>query len=230
MMSALSHAARWCVRHREPLSLVLVCIACVASTIAGTLTGGSIIAHGEMQYYYRGPAPLRYLDPSRLSLLRMRFVSLDAQTIRLAVSRFAGGSDICCGEGSADLTSWSQLPLFVARVGDSVGDIGYIRVRGPGYPSESEVDDSGMTIVGVNPWGGDYVLVVDTTSPNQFELRITEVDLEEARMLVKRSLVPGALEEPTIVDDGRLAEVRVVYPLAKRFSSPSDIGTLGQER
>lgn len=130
----------------------------------------------------------------------------DVATVRQAMKNFAGDDRICCGEGTADLTTWNQLRGFLS---------------GGLHDKAREAGAADTVLEDVNPWQGNYEFTVDDSEPYQFMIRITDVDNEVIETLV-RKLEDGAqrddqgnplVESPTDTSGSGKGDIQVTYPV-----------------
>lgn len=129
-----------------------------------------------------------------------REAMFDVRDIRVAVTRFAAGRPLCCGEGTANLKAWSQLQ-----------DV----LDGPLRDVVAATDGATSILPSANPWGGAYEFSVDPASPRRFEVRIA-LDNDGTPVVTRQfreRLHYGAIDEPIYADDGGREEIRVVFPL-----------------
>lgn len=173
---------------------LLVVLVSTTSTVAGMVLGPACLV------WAGAPVPFADYDASARGehFIKHSDSLWHVQTLRYGVARFVGERGICCGEGTANLETWSQLTDYLEAV-EFMG---------------SEDDFQGATLRGRNAWGGDFVLVVDPGVPRAFEIRINSIDVDSADALA-RGLTTGALRVQTVPgrDNERSADVRVVYGL-----------------
>ena len=120
----------------------------------------------------------------------------DVATIRQAMKNFAGVDALCCGDGTANLTNWFQLRGFLS---------GAVRDKAISQGTAS-------TLTAVNPWQGDYSFAVEAALPYQFEVTVTNVDLEMLDAL-SRKLEDGAESDPEVTQGEDTGTITVTYPL-----------------
>ena len=114
----------------------------------------------------------------------------DIATIQVGVKMTVFDDAICCGDDTADLTRWSQLEGFLSG-----------ELRDVAKNEESD------TLSGANPWGGDYVLIVNEARPRYYTLRITGIDASTVAML-EGKLAEGS---EAITSTGEV--IQVTYPI-----------------
>lgn len=161
------------------VTLAVTLVAFVAWLHASQIRGQEIVAESLLQSF---------------ASLEERLKSFE---IRLAVLRFAGSRPLCCGHGTADLTSWLQLR-------------GHFDEGSTLWGATAAADDAGTILAGANhPWSGDFELVVDPAVPRQFGLRITLTEDPDALL---SQFGNGALDA-TVIRDDKTATIQVAYEL-----------------
>lgn len=175
-------------RHRRRIGVTLIELAFVIAIIA-------ILVVAALAVYRAVSATLDVNEAVR-----------DVATVRQAMKNFAGDDRICCGEGTADLTSWNQLRGFLS---------------GALHDKAREAGAADTVLEDVNPWQGNYEFTVDDAAPYQFVITITDVDNEVIETLV-RKLEDGAQRDdtgnplvaaPTDTSGSGKGDIEVTYPV-----------------
>ena len=185
----------------------------ITSTVS-TMVIGAVAAAAMVQYVVM-PDLEEIIDSEIEEANQHRAIAVDILELRraMALAYFADGRPLCCGTGTVDLTSWSQLREFLDEGSSLWQALASSQVFSDNDPPE--------TLRRASPWGSYYSFAVDPCSPNQFEFRIGNVerdrfgdvdhDLVDVILFITGAVAPPVLGAPQ--RDLDFNELRVVYPL-----------------